>query len=129
MNLGGLAGKLYLTERHKQSSKDFSVWVSTVGIVDMSDEFKRVAVDACSGFRVNEMLEIVLHDRNCVSSNGGLVLDVQLISSFFNNERRMMSHCYRVWFETCVSNVQSKQLEKVIRIELEKHPPIGIKLR
>lgn len=129
MNLGGLAGKLYLTEKRKQCSKDFSVWVSTVGIVDFSDEFKRIAVDACSGFKLNEMLEIELDDRNRVSSKDDLVLDVQLISSFFNNERRLMSHCYRVWFDPCVSNVQSKHLEKVIRNSLEKHPPTGIKLR
>lgn len=129
MNLGGLAGRLYLTAKHKQSSKDFSVWVSTEGIVDRTDEFKRIAVDACSGLTLNSMLEIEPDNRDVVPSKVGLVMGVDLISTFFNYERRMMSHCYRVWFDPCVSNVQSKRLEKLIRMKLEKHPPVGMKLR
>ena len=130
MNLGGLAGKLFMMEKHKQSSKDFSLWVSsTPGIVDESDALKRIAVDACSGFHLNDMLEIEPDDSKGVSPKGGLVLDVQLISSFFNEERSMMSHCYRIWFDSCVSNVQAKQFEKMIRIKIAEHPPVGMQLR
>lgn len=130
LNLGGLPGKLFLLERHKQCSKDLSVWISNgCGSVDESDVLHSVAIDACRGFRVNDFLEIYQCDVEYKNSSSSLVAKVELISSFFNSDEQMLSHCYRVWFGTLVSNLQAKQLEKRIRTRIKENPPSRVLLR
>ena len=129
LNLGGLAAKLFLMKRHQQCSKDLSVWITSgTDIVDLSDALKRTAIDVCAGFRLDDLLEMQQCDSFCESPTS-LILDVELISTFFNKEKSMRSHCYRVWFDTCMSNLQAKQLEKIIRAKIEENPPEGMQLR
>jgi len=130
VNLGGLPGKLFLLERHKQCSKDLSVWISSgIGSVDCSEVLKCVAASACRGFRVNDLLEIYPCDDEYKKASRSLVVNVELISSFFNSDTQMLSHCYRVWFDIRISNLQAKQLEKRIRTRMEEDPPLGVRLR
>jgi hypothetical protein len=123
LNLGGLAGKLFLMERHKQSFKDFSFWM-TGGDNDCSVAVRRIAIGACYGIRLSDMLEL----EDC-ADDSSIVSHVELISTFFCTDNSTPSHCYRVRFDECLSNFQAKQLETRIRTELFKNPPDGLQLR
>ena len=130
INMGGLAAKLHLIEKHKQSSKDFSVWIARGGdVAAISETLKMIVIEACSGFYQDNNLELKVHRGESTVPNGSLVWDVKLMSTYNNNERCIVSHCYRVWFDSSVSNTQSKQLEKMIRNRIEHHPSLGVQLR
>lgn len=129
LNLGGLTGKLFLMERKNQCSKDLSVWVDTATI-NLSPLLTSLAIEACTDFSLNDLLEIeerrqMLEDTSA-RRRPSVVSHTELRDSFFHTGKQLTSHCYRIWFDVCMSSIQTKLLEKIIRADIEANPPEGM---
>ena len=127
VDLGGMPGKLFLMERQDSCTKDLSLWVSSSS-KNLSSWIFNLARKACD----NDKQVAVSRDNHEDVSLAGVnsrVTKVELLSTFFHKEKQSLSHCYRIWFDDKIRNVQAKQLEQKIREAIESHLLEGMRLR
>jgi hypothetical protein len=103
INLGGLTGKLFLTERNEPCTKDLCLTVPE------STDHSSWLLDLAS--KAFEETNIDCLERKTVKP----VASVHLLNSFSHPEDRYLRQCYRISFHDEIRNVGAKQLEKEIR--------------
>jgi predicted RNA methylase len=123
VNLGGLPAKLMVLEKSKQSSKDLTIWME--GNIDHSDALHRMSMDACEGYKLDDLLQLQEDDKTLKGDHDppSLVVGVERTSTYAMKEKDVISHCYRFRFDSRVSNGQAKSLEKRIRFYFDENKP------
>ncbi|KAL7546520.1 hypothetical protein ACHAWF_009848 [Thalassiosira exigua] len=114
LNLGGLNGKLFLMKRKQACTKDVSVWVASPA--NLSSWILEISRNVCIEY---ERSQGQTHRVN----------DVRLLSTFFHEKKQSLSHCYRITFDDMVKNAEAKNLEQLIRKQMENEELVDIKLR
>ena len=120
VNLGGLVAKLFVMERRDACTKDLSFWISSSMTDDLSTWTLAMANKACKNTSL---------DLKQMSLSAPLVTNVQLLSTYFHPQKQSLSHCYRLWFNDRLRNVQVKKLEQEIRLAIKENMLSGISLR
>lgn len=129
MNLGGLCAKLSVMEKRGTCGKDVSAWVRE-GSKDLSVDLLLIAKRACAGYALNAELGLDDKAEATLSTTSidraSLVDRVELRHTFFDEENKRLSHCYRIYFDDRITNKQAKVLEKAIRRAIEETPPVEV---
>mmetsp|Transcript_11603 Transcript_11603/g.17035 ORF Transcript_11603/g.17035 Transcript_11603/m.17035 type:complete len:772 (+) Transcript_11603:41-2356(+) len=129
INLGGLLGSLTVLKKSEPCYKDLSLWVSA-NEDDLSQLILGRAQEACRDIYLSQCVELDKRKREDVPSHdkelSSLVVSAELRDIFFCEEKQLLSHCYRFWFDGLIANKQAKQIEQIIRMNLLENPPIGV---
>ena len=117
ISMGGLNAQMLVLNKLKPCCKDVCMWMEA-DTPDVSAEFLAIALDSVSTYSLNHKLELNEHQPSHLSRGGALVHDVKLVDTYFHAQSGKLSHGYRITLDGRLTNVQSKQLEKVIRQSL-----------
>eukprot|EP00429_Kryptoperidinium_foliaceum_P027760 CAMPEP_0176139250 /NCGR_PEP_ID=MMETSP0120_2-20121206/70748_1 /TAXON_ID=160619 /ORGANISM="Kryptoperidinium foliaceum, Strain CCMP 1326" /LENGTH=281 /DNA_ID=CAMNT_0017475229 /DNA_START=524 /DNA_END=1372 /DNA_ORIENTATION=- len=131
INLGGLNAQVLIMDKLEPCYKDLSVWIGTQDtgsppVKDLSEIVLSQAQQCISNISLDELLEIKEYVIDSKQGITPLVTHVKLIDEYFHTKSQRLSHCYRMFLDSNLTNNQAKFVEKKIRKFLLEHPVEGI---
>jgi len=110
INIGGLTGRLFLLEKKQPCWKDINLVVEDP-YRDRSHKILAQAQNVCSTFYLDDHLVL---QQGKQKKTQDLITGVCLQNEYRHIDGTI-THCYRLFFDPKVANMQAKALEKAIR--------------